>query len=143
MSLKQACEEVGCPYHDVCTLKYVSIPVMAEYRTIRAKKGDSMIDECYEILDDRSHDVLESEDAHGGIKRSANMAAVKRDTERVNFRKWLAGRFNPDYAQTPLVQVDNRQVHVHNALDVSPEALDHMTLEDVIANVRKLARGTG
>jgi hypothetical protein len=105
------------------------------------------MDECQEIADDDSNDIIESKGLGGDVKKS-NGAAVSRAALRIRTRERMAAIYNREYASDPKTTIDNRQVHIHGggvapgatASDVRPEAIDQMSLDDLTAYQKTLTK---
>ena len=68
---------------------------VAKYARARQAQADAIFDECLEIADDCSTDVVQVE-RNGRLVTEANPAAIQRARLRIDARKWIAGKLRPD-----------------------------------------------
>lgn len=66
----------------------------AQYARAREEQADLLADECIEIADDKSQDILDIKEG-GDTRMITNSAAVQRAKLQVDARKWKAGQLAP------------------------------------------------
>jgi hypothetical protein len=68
----------------------------------RQRSAHALIENAVAIADDDSNDVLYD----GGDRPIPNAAAVKRSQLRVEYRKWLASKLDPQYRSTTDIEIN-------------------------------------
>jgi hypothetical protein len=78
-----------------------------QYARAREVQADTLFDECLEIADDASGDVIEQAGEDGAVISVANHTRVARDRLRVDARKWMVAKLAPKkYGDRPQIEHD-------------------------------------
>jgi hypothetical protein len=66
-----------------------------QYARATELRAEALLDEMFDIVDDKSNDVLEMETAEGINIEKVNHEVIQRSRLRYDARKWLIGKLNP------------------------------------------------
>lgn len=117
-SLTSICAMDGFPNPDTVYKRMEASPSFAErYRRARENMGSILFDQCLQIADDDSRDVIETPEGP-----QVNHAAIQRDKIRIETRFRMAAKFNAALSEKALpasvtvnhntVQIDGRTLDV-------------------------------
>lgn len=99
---------------------------LAAYSRARMMTADVLFNQCLDIADDDTRDVIASND--GSV--TVNNAAIARDKLKIETRFRMAGKLNIRYQDKALLSGDGASVTVNqltvNARDMSPDARDRL-----------------
>lgn len=94
-SLRKICAGPGMVHIDTVREWLLQKPEFsAQYARAREEQADLLADECIEIADDKSQDILDIKEG-GDTRMITNSAAVQRAKLQVDARKWKAGQLAP------------------------------------------------
>lgn len=97
------------------------------YMRAREHQSDVLFNQCLDIADDSSKDILENDDTG---EKTVNNAAIQRDRLRIETRFRMAGKLSLRYHDKPPMIGNGANVTVNslniNARDMTPEARDRL-----------------
>ena len=111
------------------------------YMRAREHQSDVLFNQCLDIADDSSKDILKNDETG---EKTVNNAAIQRDRLRIETRFRMAGKLSLRYHDKPPVIGEGANVTVNslniNARDMTPEARDKLRaiLIEAKNNVRQI-----
>lgn len=114
-------------------------------RALNELRSHRLASEAATIVDDDSGDLIERREQTAGgawvvVDSKPNSARVKRDDMRAKFRMSMAARLNhEEYGDKQVVENRNQSLNVN--LDVTPEDLLKMSVEDIQMQIGKMKQG--
>ena len=132
MNVDEICKKHGRHMKDIIQKVHSVGWVGKIYRHAQKLRARVYHQDMITEVHDRSGDVLESIDAHGGVRLSANMANVKRSELISKFGQWHLGRLDPDtYAEDK----KDKGIHIHGDIktqnNIKIDDLEHLNIDTI------------
>lgn len=93
-SLRKICVSIGVNRETVRDWLNKDPQFSGQYARAREEQADLLADQCIEIADDKSQDILDIPDG-GDTRLITNSAAVQRAKIQIDARRWKAGQLAP------------------------------------------------
>ena len=131
LSLRKICLQERMPTIECVRVWLLNKPQFsAQYARAREEQADLLADECIDIADDKSQDILDIKEG-GDTRMITNSAAVQRAKLQVDARKWKASQMAPkkwgqQNIKTELTGADGKDLIVNLNLNLKkvPSAND-------------------